>query len=96
MGKQKEYITKEEFDNHLQDTARGWERLEAVETNTSSLEEEVLGNEQTGRKSLRMEFTHLIEKLTSNFISEQKKTRITVIVAMIIAVIGIIVERVIN
>jgi len=82
------FVTKNEFENHLEDIKRGYERL-------NSVEEELLGNSDTGRKSLRMEFTGLIEKLTASFISEQKKTRITIIVSIILALVGLFIDRII-
>jgi hypothetical protein len=71
---EEQYATKKEFEIHIREAEEseynGFRRLERLEA-------EVIGDEQSGRKSLRMEFTE-----------EQRKTRSAILVAILLMVVG--------
>lgn len=79
-------VTWRDYQKHLDETMQGYQRL-------ALLEAEIKGDATTGRLSLRMDMASLIENLTDRFISEQRKTRISVIVAVLVAVVGMIAQH---
>ncbi len=80
-----EYVDWKTFNNHVDDSKEGYERL-------GSIEAEVMGDSDAGRPSLRMELSAKVEQATK----ELRKTRNSVWISLIILILGMAIKAIID
>ena len=74
-------VTWKDFNKHLEESKHGFERI-------SGLEEEVMGNEKTGRPSLRIDLTSMIESQGEKTRKTLRAVGIPIIVALILGILS--------